>query len=266
MLMTDIFEPRTIVVAGDWHENLPWAVQVVKDAPGVLPGERQPLILQLGDFGIWSGSYGEYFMSELAEACRENNVKIWFIDGNHEDFPLLHKWEDGDPIRWLPRGTRWTWHDRTWLALGGAVSLDRKQRREGVSWFPEEEITDEQELAVMMDGHADVMAVHECPWRAVQHLALDVDDGTWDPEELARSFRHSQRLQRIVDQVQPRYLMHGHLHMAYRRELPFNHGLCEVTGLDMDGSRHNALILDVNTMEWGPGVKKSFKRNTPSTT
>jgi hypothetical protein len=41
----------------------------------------------------------------------------------------------------LPRGHRWRWHGRDWLALGGAVSLDRGVRTAGVNWWPEEEIT-----------------------------------------------------------------------------------------------------------------------------
>jgi hypothetical protein len=248
--MTD---PTRIIVAGDWHANLPWAVQVVKDAATILADEPQPLILQLGDFGIWGSDYGRYYTRELVKACRKHKVKIWFLDGNHEEFPLLHNWEDGDPIRWLPRGTRWSWHDRTWLAVGGGVSLDKKDRREGVSWFPGEEITPEQELKVIMDGPAEVMVTHDCPRRVTVSLP-GLSDAFWDPHALADSNFHQQRLERVVEAVHPQYLMHGHMHTAAQKMISFGYGPCEVTSLDMDGARFNAMTLDVKTMEWAPGI------------
>ena len=63
----------------------------------------------------------------------------------------------------LPRGHRWAWHGRRWLACGGGVSLDKACRREGSDWWPQEEITDEQERALVGGGVADVMVCHDCP-------------------------------------------------------------------------------------------------------
>ena len=57
----------------------------------------------------------------------------------------------------LLREYRWTWHGRTWLALGGGVSLDKAGRAKGRDWWPQEEITDDQERAVIDAGHANVM-------------------------------------------------------------------------------------------------------------
>ena len=49
------------------------------------------------------------------------------------------------------------------LALGGAVSLDRAGRTEGVDWWPQEEITPRQAASVIEAGPAAVMVTHECP-------------------------------------------------------------------------------------------------------
>ena len=174
-------------------------------------------------------------------------TKLWFIDGNHEDFPQLARWgpdgrrlgADDHPewarIRWLLRGHRWTWHGRTWLACGGGVSLDKATRAEGRDWWPEEEITAEQEAAVIAGGHADVLVSHDCP-SGVAH-AYPPAPSWWDRADLHRSDWHQKRLQRIVGAVRPRHIMHGHLHRSYQRTCDFGYGPVEVTGLDCDGGK-----------------------------
>ena len=99
-------------------------------------------------------------------------ANLWFIDGNHEDFSLLAELASRavagarvavrPNIFHLPRGHRWQWHGRTWLACGGGVSLDKAARAEGSDWWPQEEIT-AQEAAMIAGGPADVMVCHDCP-------------------------------------------------------------------------------------------------------
>ena len=79
------------------------------------------------------------------------------------------------------------------------------------------------------------MVTHDCPAGVVH--AFGPRPREWAEADLARSERHAQRLQRIVDAVQPSHLMHGHLHMAYQRVCDFGYGPVEVTGLDRDGGR-----------------------------
>ena len=73
-------------------------------SPGVLGSGPH-----LGDFGIWPGPDGRDYLARLDVALAG---RIWH----------------------LPRGHRWRWHGRDWLALGGAVSLDRAVRTAGVNW------------------------------------------------------------------------------------------------------------------------------------
>jgi hypothetical protein len=258
--------PGRILVAGDWHGNTDWAWQVISRAKELLGDEDQRIILQLGDFGIWPGPDGEDYLSEVAGALDEADAELWFVDGNHEDFTQLTTAPDwpadakvviragvnGTGICWLPRGYRWTWHGRTWLALGGGVSVDRVDRTEGVDWWPEEEITGEQERDVIAAGPADVMVCHDYP-SGVVHSFPDRPDW-WAHADIARSERHEERLRRIVDAVQPSHLMHGHLHRAYQRTCDFGYGPVEVTGLDYDeGDGANWAVLDTKSMTWEAG-------------
>ena len=262
--MSGTAAPNRIIVAADWHGNTTWAWQVISQARELLADEDQRVILHLGDFGIWPGLDGEDYLAEVSEALDEADAGLWFVDGNHEDFDQLTAalaksgmrapipvWTAvGNRISWLPRGHRWEWHGRTWLALGGAVSVDRAIRvKENLGWWPEEEITDEQEAAVVAGGPADVMVTHDCPAGVVH--AFGPRPAECAETDLARSERHAQRLQRVTDAVQPSHLMHGHLHMAYQRVCDFGYGPVEVTGLDRDGGRGpNWAVLDVKSMTW----------------
>ena len=250
--------PRRIVVAGDWHGCEEWALSVIRRVPALLAGESQRLILHLGDFGIWPDKAGQVYLDRLSWALGEAGAELWFVDGNHEDFDRLGQLDqkpgpDGrvpvvPRIMHLPRGHRWSWHGLTWLACGGAVSLDRAIRTEGVDWWPQEEITTEQEVAISGGGHADVMVCHDCPSGVAHTFAHPPAD--WAPEDLARNDAHRRRVQRIVDAVMPAYLMHGHLHRAYQRTCDFGYGPVKVTGLDADNRLRNFAALDLTTMQW----------------
>ena len=212
-----------------------------------------------------------------------------FVDGNHEDHPQLLAaqekagtsgipvpMESSDPapdipdatyclttslispaadprIFWLPRGCRWEWYGRTWLALGGGVSLDRAIRTEGRDWWPQEEITPGQERDVITAGHADVVVAHDVPSGVVH--SFPPPPSFWADRDLARNDRHRERLLDIASETRPVYWIHGHLHLDYERLCHFDWGEVRVTGLDRDGVEDESAnwgILDVRTMDWDP--------------
>ncbi len=246
-----------IGVAGDWHGNTAWAVRAVRRMGALLPGDGRRVIVHLGDFGIWPGPEGHDYLSRLDAALTAAGAELWFVDGNHEDFTQLARLRPGPDGReqvtgriWhLPRGYRWRWHGREWLALGGAVSLDRAGRTEGINWWPEEEITRAQAGSVIAAGRADVMVTHECP-AGVKH-SFPPPPSWWSPADLRRSDAHRALLREVVLAVRPRWLMHGHLHIAYQRRVDLGAGPIEVTGLDCDGAESgNWAILDPRSMRW----------------
>lgn len=258
---------QRIVVAGDWHGNAEWAEHVIKISAVELADENPRIILVLGDFGVWPGAAGAEYLHRVSTALIAADCYLWFVDGNHEAFPILNERVEyerrflldscGSPeisprVSWLQRGSRWMWHSRQWLALGGAVSLDRAIREEGRDWWPEEEITAEQAASVIGDGPADVMVTHDCPARVVH--SFPPPPRFWDLADLARNDAHRERLQEVVSAVRPRWLLHGHLHRAYQRVCDLGYGEVEVTGLDCDeGDGPNWAVLDVKAMRWESG-------------
>jgi hypothetical protein len=249
--------PDQVGVAGDWHGNTAWATRAVRKMCALLPADEPRIIVHLGDFGIFAGPRGQEYLSQLDAALAASAAELWFVDGNHEDFSLLarlHPGPDGrervtDRIWHLPRGYRWSWHGREWLALGGGVSLDRAGRTPGLDWWPEEEITRAQAAAVIDAGPAAVMVTHECP-AGVEH-DFPPPPSWWAAADLRRSDMHRALLREVVLAVRPRWLMHGHLHIEYERRVDLGGGPLEITGLDCDGADHgNWAILDTTSMRW----------------
>lgn len=251
------YSPQEVLVAGDWHQDPTWSRAVLARLITLLPSESPRIVLHAGDLGVYADDDSQYFLDVLNKSLERYDGILYFVDGNHEDFALLHQLAGTHapttPVRvrprivWLPRGFRWTWHGRTWLALGGAVSVDRVSRTPGVDWFPDEEITEADTHKVAAAGTADVMLCHDAP--ADVPLRLSAPPRWWHPDDLDRSAQHRQRLQAIVDIVRPTYLLHGHYHLSHYTVVEMNHGPVTVTGLDKNNGRGvNYRVLDVQVM------------------
>lgn len=125
---------------------------------------RNDCLIVLGDFGVvWNNSKEENYWLDWFED------KPWttlFIDGNHQNFPLLYsypveQWNGGNThvlrphIRHLMRGEIFNLNGFSFFCLGGAKSVDKAYRVEGKSWW-ESELPTYQEL----DYAAKNLAAH----------------------------------------------------------------------------------------------------------
>lgn len=291
-------EPRRVVASGDWHGYAPYAQHVIRLAAKLLDGEPAKIVLQAGDFGLMPGTAGLDFLHAVLDACYEHDVRVWFIDGNHDCPDMLAGMEitgnDRQFVNWLPRGHRWEWHGRTWLAMGGAVSLDkagppcwkcygrgayvrercrhcqgrgRFPRVEGVSWWPEERITLAQAEAAVAAGPADVLLSHDCPARVVHAFP---DRPFWyGAAEITAAEENAELLQVIASGTRVTHDIHGHLHMGYQRLADFGYGPVTITGLDREPRpdviprpKYTTGILDVTGMIWDmePFANKPLRR------
>ena len=143
-----------------------------------------------------------------------------------------------DRILWAPRGHRWTWQGVRFLALGGAFSIDRRDRKLDSGrwgWFKEEVITAEEAQRAIAGGPADVLLTHDAPVGALPMVA----GGRYDPATL-QSARH---VQEVASATKPKLLLHGHWHQFQQVRLPGQE--TEVIGLSYDGARKSWLVLDL---------------------
>lgn len=174
--------PGRVLVAGDRHGNRYWALSVIHRVPQLLAGEERRLILHLGDFGISPDGEGRQYLTAVNTALGRVGARLWFVDGNHEDFTQLAQMASSAIAR-TGRFRSWTAFPicradiagtgtaRSGLARGGGVSLDKAVRWDGRDWWPQEELTSAQEAAIIGGAMAEVMVCHDCR-AAVPHALL----------------------------------------------------------------------------------------------
>lgn len=177
-----------IYVTGDTHcpkdmhklntTNFPEQRQMTKD----------DTLIICGDFGaVWERGSGEdrFWLNWLDD----KNCTVVFCDGNHENFDLLYEypiveWNGGkvhqirESVFHLMRGEVYTIEGKTFFVLGGAMSLDKQYRKEGISWWSQE-IPSPEEMAHAMTNlinnglKVDYIITHDAPSRVVKYLGFN---------------------------------------------------------------------------------------------
>lgn len=180
--------------------------------------------IQLGDFGLgfekWNKEETPYITPEL------HNHR--FIRGNH-DSPL----KCTKHPNWIPDGTIEEIDGLKFMFVGGAWSIDAVYRKEGESWWPDEECSEEK-LALYAKWFAeekpDVMVTHDCPLYIAKKYCL----GAHKPSYPNRT---SRALEAMHLSHKPKLWVFGHWHL----DLDFCH----------DGTR---FLCSRATDRWNKGV------------
>lgn len=127
-------------------------------------------IIVLGDMGLfwrYDRRGANVFIQDFENRYYFN---LYFVDGNHENFKILNSLPEDENgmgyiskhIRHLKRGRRYNINGKNILAIGGADSVDQFRRTEGLSWWREEAITQE-DIDRVEPGHYDYILSHTCP-------------------------------------------------------------------------------------------------------
>lgn len=253
-----------IGLLGDVHGDKEW----IKFALWKFARESITNVLQVGDFGIGSDSHSESFLKIANEYAKAAGIFLRIIPGNHENWELInrlfergeHYFNDGwatlrSNILVAPRGLRWEWDGVTFVALGGAPSVDRGWRRRADAghpnaknklWYSGEMITLEDVYNTVQGGYADVMLAHDAP-RGVPTVDKAIYGNPHGFERADILYANDGR--DLMDQafrgVGPRTFIHGHYHrygsdMVRRPNWPPS---------DLDGERDlwtHVLGLDMN--------------------
>lgn len=248
---------RRIGVMGDLHGDVQHALQAFK----VFADRGVTCVVQLGDWGVlWPGTNWRIALRKISRALARHQMAMMVIDGNHEYFPKLQEFPiAADGIRWiaanighLPRGYRTQIGARyTLAALGGANSIDRRFRQEGVSWWPEEQIS-AADLRRLGSDHVDVLLGHEAPLMDERVLEESARDAGYSPADIAYASASRVMFRQAVLQTRPRLTLGGHYHRHYDQtlSLPGQTHTTRVVVLDMNGKhRVNLAILHTTTLD-----------------
>ncbi|MFD3594309.1 metallophosphoesterase [Nocardia sp. NPDC058640] len=239
--------PTRVMIAGDWHGNSYHAVDAITHAAE----QGVEAILHVGDFGY---RFAPTFLAKVQRALEDTRLALGFVPGNHDSYLYLDLREQEHgvtaiPLRpnlfYLPRTYRWTWSGVSFLALGGAHSVDRLWRARG-EWWARETIGAGEAFTAANGGHADVMICHDVP-DGVRIPCIEGNPHGFPESEIVAAQRHREQLRRVVDVVQPAHLFAGHYHCRLDTTLDGDDYQTVVHILDMDGGRmsDNVMVVDL---------------------
>ncbi len=255
---TDYDDMRHVLVAGDTHGNTRWTCHLA--ALAVANGCE--LVVQVGDFGYFPRvSEGERFLDDVDAAFAAAGLELWFIDGNHDDHAALavHRGSTEpvairDRIVHLPRGCRLQLGGLQFGFLGGAFSVDWRDRRIGQDWWPTEAI-DRSDVERIGTAALDVLVTHDAPGGVHFHSGWRLP-----PDDQARADENRALLAEVVAATHPQLVVHGHWHHAHDTELAWidraatertgelTWASTHVAGLGSDGDDiHGWAVLDLAT-------------------
>lgn len=208
----------SFILSGDTHGTLDIGKIVhFFEERGDAFGKEDYLII-CGDVGVCGFETLEE--NETRRILRNLPVTTLFIDGNHENFEQLHSygveiWNGGkvhfieNNIIHLMRGQVFVIDGTTFFTFGGAYSMDRMSRTEGLSWFPEEipsreEYEEGWKNLEKADFKVDYVLTHTGPGEVVAAMGYG---GLSDEDmELCRY------LQNVADRIDFEAWYFGHFH------------------------------------------------------
>jgi Icc-related predicted phosphoesterase len=123
-------------------------------------------LIQVGDFGWYKNTIPHFRAMKFP-------IPVYFIDGNHEEFPLLRGITDvtemSENLFFVPRGTVLMLDDRKVAFMGGAASVDKDIRLSlGASWYDDENIRNEEIRRLDGVEGVDILVTHAPPQSIVQ--------------------------------------------------------------------------------------------------
>ena len=202
-------------VTGDCHGDLSKIWRFIKRFD--LGSESR--IIVCGDMGIyWDKSQKDanYMIKQYEENC--NGVQLFWIDGNHENFDIIDTFEKpyhkcSPHITYISRGTNifTKINDKiaNLLFLGGADSIDKAWRTEGIGWWPQEQIREEDIEGLA--GKYTFVFTHCCPYSIFNsHRGFLCQHGGE-----FRDVNHTseEMLDRLKDEITFKHWFFGHYHI-----------------------------------------------------
>lgn len=210
-----MLEPKQhVVFLGDIHGQFQTARYKMNRA-----NLENTYVIQCGDFGIgfYKEGYYKAELSELNEFLVRKNIFFYALRGNHDD----PKWFDGtrpfglSNIILLKDYTYLNIDGLNILCVGGATSIDRKDREIGKTyWLDEIFNLDDSKLS---PSKIDVVACHLNPRQSGMFTDLHKIRFYLDHDKNLKVDLSKERddISKLYDLTQPKVWVHGHYHESH---------------------------------------------------
>lgn len=214
-------EAKTIHVMGDMHGEV--------DLLNYYIDESYPeVLILLGDCGFfWTkkelqgdGCFHYVLDTYAFDNLQPKATRIFWLAGNHDhwdhlDFAYGRNTKGPIEIKpnvyYCPIGSQLTINNKNCLFVGGAFSIDKAWRTEGISWWSGETLTDKDFKFIEENVESvDIVFSHTIPneWEVLRQSVYDMIKFTDPSREV---------LSKILNKYKPNYWFAGHWH-RYRSD------------------------------------------------
>jgi Icc-related predicted phosphoesterase len=196
-----------VLVAGDTHGDAKNIQHLLLKAKG----NKCSKVLVTGDFGHFPHlKNGVKWYNNISAKAVKEGIELHWIKGNHDNHDDLKKYigcvEIYPNVFFHQNLHVWTWGNSTFCAVGGAYSIDKADREEGIDWWKDEQISyKEVERSEDIMSEIDIIISHDCP------ISVDIDKYLEYKRDIYTQ-GNRQKLQDIVDNLKPKMVIHGHYH------------------------------------------------------
>lgn len=226
------------LILGDTHT---YFKRVVSDLKEALKLHSYDAIIQVGDLAYLPKIWSQLIQEEnqmLIDFVNENNLKFYWIDGNHEDHSVLQHIDDfnnsihnvyGKNFYYQPRGSYIELKNHILFFIGGAETRDVHMRKEGIDFFREEIVMRFQEEFIFNSietiktlNKPVIVIAHTCPLRVIEdeRNIFNLKNNFSDLNNIPSGNYQNKILDEILDDLKPSMWFHGHFHQEKIYTLP----------------------------------------------
>ena len=199
-----------VYVLGDVHGNY-------QALPRLIPKlEQGSTVIQIGDYGMGFGHPVKQnrIQENVNGLLMKHDIKLYVMRGNHDD-PKYFKSTFVSPwpnITFLEDYTTLILNGKKFLAVGGAISIDREDRVEGISYWEDEAFVLRPDYETLPTDY-DVLLCHSAPLCAPPTGFSKIRYYLMNDVPLEQDLINERTaIEKLYDHLKPAKFYYGHFH------------------------------------------------------
>ncbi len=176
-------------------------------------------IISVGDLGVGFHNKEYPLYKSLNNEFKEKNINFYGIRGNHDD-PSFFSGEERivlSNFELIEDYSVFEYNNQSIQFIGGAISIDRTGRKEGISYWSDEGVNYKSELI----KEVDILVTHTTPSQCFPQQFNEIVYG-WAREDayLIEDLTDERAvMDEIFKRCKPKYHYYGHFHSSCSEEI-----------------------------------------------